>query len=95
MQVIKQTVEDFMRELKSRKGRHKKDDPEQLLKEALSRQDLRHARLGYFKKGVLGVEVDSSSRLYLLSVRKQTILERLRKKTSAVRDIRFRLGGLE
>lgn len=94
MQVIKETVADFMRELKSKSGRSGKDGPERLLRAVLSREDLKHARFGYFKKGVLGIEVDSSSRLYLLTMRKETIMERLRKKTSVVRDVRFRLGGL-
>ena len=94
MQVIKETVADFMRELKSKRGHSGKDGPERLLRVALSGEDLKHTRFGYLKKGVLGIEVDSSSRLYLLTMRKETILERLRKKTSAVRDVRFRLGGL-
>jgi len=69
--------------------------PERALRAVLSKKDQEHTRLGYFKKGVLVVEVDSSSRLYLLNLHKQDLLEKLRKKLSGVKDIRFRLGELE
>ncbi len=84
-----------MEELKIKQRAARKSDPQRLLQAALPKKDLQHVRLSYFKKGILGVEVDSSARLYLLNLRKETILEKLRRKPSGVKDIRFRLGVLE
>jgi len=95
MQTIKYAIKDFMQELQKKKRVAAKTGPERLLKATLAKKDLEHVRFSYFKKGILGVEVDSSSRLYLLSLRKEAILEKLRKKSGDMKDIRFRLGVWE
>jgi predicted nucleic acid-binding Zn ribbon protein len=56
----------------------------------------RHARPLILKKKVLIVEVDSSSWLYELSLKKSILLQEMQKKTGAdkIQDIRFRMGEL-
>jgi len=95
MQTIKYAIKDFMLGLRKKERLSARSSPERMLKVALAKKDLQHVRFSYFKKGILGIEVDSSSRLYLLSLRKEDLLERLRKKLNGVKDIRFRLGALE
>ena len=92
MQRIKYAIKDFLGELQKKRHASYKNNPERLLKSALTKKELGHARFSYFKKGILGIEVDSSSRLYLLTLRKEAMLEKLRKRSDKVRDIRFRLG---
>lgn len=84
-----------MLELGKKERRSTSGSPERMLRAALAKKDLQHVRFSYFKKGILGIKVDSSSRLYLLSLRKEDLLERLRKKLNGVKDIRFRLGASE
>jgi hypothetical protein len=57
-----------MRGLENQKKGPLKDDPEALLEKALTKDELAHARLNYFKRGVLNIKVDSSTWLYHLSL---------------------------
>ncbi len=68
------------------------DAPRAWLKKVLTKKELAHIKFNYFKKGVLGVWVDSSVWLYSLSLKKSNLLEQLRAVSSGVKDIRFRIG---
>jgi hypothetical protein len=68
------------------------NNPEALLKSILSKKELGHIRVKYFKKGVLALSADSSSWLYHLGLQKEDILFRLRQKTAAIQEVRFCLG---
>ncbi|KPK97758.1 MAG: hypothetical protein AMJ95_07650 [Omnitrophica WOR_2 bacterium SM23_72] len=68
------------------------DAPCAFLKKALTKKELAHIKFNYFKKGILGVYVDSSAWLYSFNLKKTDLLERLRKVESGIRDIRFRIG---
>ena len=93
---IKDTVLSVMKELVSQKSQVADDDPWALLKKALTKRQLKHIKFNYFKKGILGVYVDSSSWLYSLDLEKQNLLDRLSGKTKAViKDIRFRIGEVK
>lgn len=81
-----------MQGLKKRKP--PKDDPQLLLKKALSKQELQHVKFRYFRRGVLGVAVDSSVRLYNLNLRKSVLLAKLAQKSSAIKDMRFYIGEI-
>lgn len=70
------------------------DDPQALLKRALSKKELKHIKFSYFKKGILGVNVDSSAWLYSLTLQKEDLLARLNKGSSTIKDIRFRIGEI-
>lgn len=85
MENIKETVKNVMQKLF-------KDDPEVLLQKTLDKKDLKHIKFVYFKKGVLGINVDSSTWFYHLNLQKQDLLVKLGKKSSSIKDIRFHLG---
>jgi len=93
METVKGIVKNVMQSLEVKKKTPPKDDPGALLKKALTKQDLKHVKSGYFRAGVLDIEVDSSAWLYHLNLKKAEILNKLRQKASAViKDIRFRIG---
>ena len=79
-----------MRDLKTRKA--PKDALELLLKKVLSKKELGHVKFRYFRKGVLGITVDSSVWLYQLNLQKQQLLTKVHKKSPAVEDMRFFIG---
>jgi hypothetical protein len=95
MEPIKDTISSLMQEWGTKKRRTLTDDPWVLLKKALTKKELRHIKFNYFRKGVLGLYVDSSGWLYALSLQKQNLLSKLSVKSCAIKDIRFRLGELK
>ncbi len=90
MDAIKDVVTQVMRGLRSVKP--PQDDPEDLLKKVLSKKELQHVKFRYLRRGILGVAVDSSTRLYQLSLQKSTLLVKLAKKSKSIKDIRFYIG---
>jgi len=90
MQTIKDIIPDVIRGLETKK--HAQDEPELLLKRALSEKELGHAKFRYLRKGVLGITVDSSSWIYQLNLQKSALLAKLSKKSKAIKDIRFYIG---
>lgn len=66
--------------------------PQQWLKKTLTKKELQHIKVKYFSKGVLGLSVDSSSWLYILSLRKEELLESLKKESSELKNISLRIG---
>ena len=93
MDAIKDVLTDLMQDLKTRKP--SKDAPEFLLKKILSIKESGHVNFRYFRKGVLGITVDSSVRIYQMNLQKQELLTKLRKKSAAVEDLRFYIGETE
>jgi len=59
----------------------------------LTKKELGHIKVNYFRRGILGVNVDSSAWLYYLSLKKDTLLAHLQTKSRAVKEIRFYVGG--
>ncbi len=96
MEVIKDTVINVIRELSLKKGGDAgRYNPETLLKKALTKKELRHIKFHYFRKGMLGIEVDSSSWLYSLSLKKEKLITKLNAGPSlGVKDIRFIIGEI-
>lgn len=70
-------------------------EPGELLKTALTKRELGHIEFKYFKKGVLGVGVNSSVWFYHLTLQKERILSRLNAECPAVKDIRFRITDIK
>ncbi len=93
MESIKDTIQNVMSELKAKKSHPDKLGPEEVLKKALTKKELEHIKFNYFKKGVLGVNVDSSTWLYQFNLKKEDLLGRLKEHLSGIKDIRLRLGG--
>jgi len=94
MEAIKDTVLNVMQRLKTKKTGICDDDPRALLKKVLTKKELAHIKFNYFRKGILGLYVDSSSWLYSFSLKKEGLLLGLNKKSSAIKDIRFRIGEI-
>lgn len=94
MESIKDTLRVVMSELKSGKAASA-GAPEEILKKILTKRELKHIKFNYFRKGVLGVVVDSSSWLYQLSIKKENLLARATEVSDVVKDIRLRLGDIK
>ena len=95
MEAIKDTVHNVIKGLMTAKGQSCGDDPHAWLKKTLTTKELRHIKCNYFKKGILGLSVDSSGWLYNLNLQKEELLTRLKKHSSAIKEIRFRIGELK
>ena len=92
MEAIKDTVSSLMYGLLAKKTKGDKNNPEEWLKKILTKKELGHIKVNYFKGGVLNVSVDSSAWLYSLSLKKEAILESLKENHDSLKDIRFRIG---
>jgi len=94
MDTLKNALDIVMRNLASKKEGPADAGPEQWLKNILTKKELRHIKVKYFSKGVLGVIVDSSAWLYILSLKKEELLEKLHKENAGVKNVVFRIGEL-
>ena len=94
MEAIRDTVISVIEQLQVKKTGIRDDDPQVWLKKALTAKELKHIRFNYFRKGILSLYVDSSSWLYNLTLKKESLLLELNKKSSAIKDIRFRIGEI-
>lgn len=93
MEAIKETVNNLMQTWEAKKKKSAAlGDPEVLLKKALTKKELAHIRFKYFKKGILGINADSSVWLYQLSLKKEDLLAKLNKRSKMIKDIRLTLG---
>ena len=95
MDKIKDVVSSVMEEWNTKKVGGGKDAPAYWLKKVLTKRELAHIKVNYFKKGILGVWVDSSGWLYALHLRKTDLLDKLREVTGDVKDIRIRIGAIK
>ena len=92
MESLKNTLVQVLEELAA-KNLHPLDaGPEEWLKKALTKKELGHIRVKYFSKGILGLSVDSSAWLYILSLKKEELLKELKKDNPELRNINFRIG---
>jgi len=91
---IKDTLKIILGQLESKSQAIPKNSIEGWLKNALTKKELRHIRIKYFKNGVLGLSVDSSSWLYALSLKKEEILMKLQKESGLVKNIALRIGEI-
>ena len=83
-----------MRQLGAKKTKFQDAGPQQWLKKALTKKELGHIRVKYFSKGVLGLSVDSSAWLYILSLKKEELVLRLKKENPELKNINFRIGEI-
>ncbi len=94
MEKIKDTIELVIQDLLTKKGGVNNEGPEAWLRKVLTKKELGHIRVQYFRKGILGLSVDSSSWMYSLGLKKETILNKLKKCSQDVKEIRFSIGDL-
>ena len=95
---IKNTVVNVIEELKEKKTIGTEQKLFASLKKALTKKELEHIKVNYFKQGVLFINVDSSSLLYCLSLKKEAVLLKLQeagRKQQEIKDIYFRIGDIK
>ena len=92
MEPIKNTLADLMCQLDAKKTVFQDTGPQQWLKKTLTKKELGHIRVKYFSKGILGLSVDSSAWLYILSLKKEELLKELKKENPELKNINFRIG---
>ena len=92
MELLKNTLDTVMRQLDAKKTVFLDVGPQQWLKKALTKKELGHIRVKYFSKGILGLSVDSSAWLYILSLKKEELLKDLKKENPELKNINFRIG---
>ncbi|TAM42208.1 DUF721 domain-containing protein [bacterium] len=95
MEHLKSTVEALMAGLSGKNTGTSADNPEQWLKKALTKKELRHIKVKYFRKGILGLSVDSSAWLYILSLQKEALLNKLKQESPGLKNINLRIGEIE
>lgn len=95
MEAIKDTLQRVMQSWEAKVKLSARDDPQALLKKCLTKKESGHIKFRYFKKGVLGTNVDSSTWLYYFNLQKEPILSKLRKRSEKIKDIRFHIGDLK
>jgi len=91
---LKNTLDKVMRDLSAKKTGSSGVDPEQWLKKTLTKKELGHIKVKYFSKGVLGLSVDSSAWLYILSLKKEEMLNKLKKENPGLKNINLRIGEI-
>lgn len=93
VEALKDTIAGLMTKLEGRRKGSPPDDLQNILKKIFTKRELEHIRPQYFKNNILAIQVDSSSWLYALSLKKEATLNKLRGKAKVViKDIRFSLG---
>jgi hypothetical protein len=93
MEPLKNTVVSVMLGLQEKKIGVAGKDPADLLKKALTKKELQHINFNYFRKGILGLTVDSSAWLYNFNLQKQDLIARLNKQFGSVKELRLRIGN--
>lgn len=92
MEKIKDTILTIMQAWEAQERQAPAQDPSLWLKKILTKKELKHIKVDYFRKGIVGISVDSSPWLYSLTLRKGDLLARLRHYSDNVKDIRLRIG---
>jgi hypothetical protein len=92
VEAIKQPLEALLKELEARKEKASQLNPEFLAKKIFSRKEIPHARVGFFKNGILYLKADSSTWLYYFNLHKKELLEKFSGANAQIKDLRFGLG---
>jgi len=92
MEAIKETVTNVIQRLKTKKSSAGGNKTEDLLKKILTKKELQHIKVNYFKGGILCLSVDSSVWLYNFNLKKEHLITALNKELGSIKDIRFYIG---
>ena len=95
MEQIRKTIETVIRELTTQKTTTGGEGPEVWLRKALTKKELGHIKFHYFRKGVLGILVDSSVWLYSLNLKKEALLKKIQGSSREVKEVRLSIGDLK
>ena len=94
MEQIKDILKDVIADL----GSEKRKTQEEILKiwqDAVGKKGIKHTKIIGIKDGRLLVNVDSSVWLFQLSIKRNSLLEKLRRVTDNLKEIRFRIGQVK
>lgn len=94
MEKIRDTIATVLHSLQKPGGLGPAPGPEDWLSRVLTPQERCHVAVAYFRKGVLGLKVDSSSRLYHMMLHRQKMKEQLAAFCAEIKDIRFTVGAI-
>ncbi len=94
MDSIKDIVIGVLRDCQTKKQRFNNQDPESILKKILTKREIEHIKVNYFRSGIFGIKVDSSAWIYQLNFKKQDLLIALKKNFPEIKDVRFSLGDI-
>ena len=94
MERIGDTIQAVMQGLSKNKGQRGGGEPQSWLENILTKTELKHIKVNYFKRGVLNIGVDSSVWLYQLSLKKEYLLVSMRQDGHDLKDIRFCIGEI-
>lgn len=92
MEAIKDTILQVFKNIEAKKPGSGALDPQEWFKNALTKKELGHIKFRTLRKGVVYLNVDSSSWLYYFSLQKERFLSRFKEKFSEAHEIRLRLG---
>jgi len=91
MDQIKDVVKKVLRRCAQQKEECGAGDIEEEIKKILTKDEQKHIKFNYFRKGILGLGADCSSWLYHASLQRERWLAQLREKREGLEDIRLRL----
>jgi len=95
MEAIDKVVQAVLDDWRKQKDGSAGGAPEAALKKILTKQEVRHIKFNHSKEGVVSINVDSSSWLYSLNLKKEQLLAALKKESGGIKDIRFRIGEIK
>jgi hypothetical protein len=70
-------------------------NPEAVLKKNLTKGQASHIKFQYFRKGILGLCVDSPGWLYKINLEKEALFSRVSKDLVGLKEIKLRLGEIK
>jgi hypothetical protein len=92
MDPIKDTILEVMKQLDQQQRIRSAFDPSEILKNVLTKKELGHIKVDYFKNGTLMVQVDSAVWLYAVSLKKAALLKALAERNPEIKELRLRVG---
>jgi hypothetical protein len=95
MERIKETLQSVIQDLMRQKGGADNAEPEAWLRKVLTKRELGHIKFQYFRKGILGILVDSSVWLYSLNLKKEELLGKLKKCSGQIKELRLSIGEIK
>ena len=95
MERIKDTILEVMQSLDKKRTSGVANNPDEWLKKILTKKELGHIKVKYFRKGTLGLSIDSSTWLYYFNLQKEGLLKKLQQQNSQLKEMRLRIGEVE
>ena len=92
MENIRETIKRVMQKLQGGQGLSREEEIEKEIRRLLTKKEIGHIRINYFKNGILNITVDSSGWFYHLNLKRAQILSALSKNVVGIKDVRLRLG---